>query len=330
LKVEPVGKDKMFVLSALICLISIVSMSFLKSYLIVFLIVFLVSLLSLTWRLMKFYKSQEQEEKLNKEIKSVNDDKGVIDKKFEIETSIVKKFLKKIGASGADDALDMIKRRKELVKRIDEEKESADDLKKNLRFEEILKAKEELTKSIAINEEKLRAFTPVSMDPNDLKNELLTLKNELGEDQINKISGSDIRSLRTADDPYGAILHNSSKLINVSPDKLIQALKDSYLTNLKILSKNYFESAQWGSLGLLSLLVRGEKKNKNLNELNEGEYLISFFAYKFTILQLLTKNVPAPVVVLDNIEVLNPELSNKTFLEAVNHLSKSCQVIAVI
>jgi hypothetical protein len=326
-KVKPILKDRLFMAGTIIALSALVAVIISPAHKFLFFGLFSFFLLLSSQRLINFYRKSDESVKLTDEIKKLTEEKGVIDKKFDIETSIVRKFLAKIGASGPDDALDMIKRHRELRVRVDTEQKAVDDLKKSLTYDEMLRQKDTLAKEISAKEEKLRSMPSASMDPNDLLKAIGDLREELGNSNFLFEDSAEFDTGTPGSDPYSKALSLVSKMLNITSGKLLEALKKSFPVNLKIITGGAFDGVKWNSSGFDSLSSSAARTDRDLRTLNTDEKFGVFFALQFTVLQLLFKSIPIPAIVAGEFTGKNRLASKETCLQAIGHLSKLGQII---
>ncbi len=329
LKIEPIQKDKTLILSSILGIASFALAMFLPKYLILLLVLFFIFLGSAAWRLILFFKKKEDEEKFNREIKSVKEDRAVIDKKFDIETKVVREFLSRVGVSHSEEALDLIKRRESLENNFSKEKKAFEEYKTKHNFDEVVLEKEKIEKEIEIREEKLRSVPPASMDPNDINTEIDSLKSEIGEENLERIADFD-GTATPSKDAFSFIINQTAKLLKISKDKIIQSLKSSFPVNLAILSDKYFHEVSWTSEGIDTITSYDKSEPSTVETLSDDENLVVFFALQFTLVQLLANHNRLPIVVFGVFETEKPALKKDNFLKAVNHLSKSCQVLHIL
>lgn len=320
LKIEPVNKDRALIAFSAGALISFGLAVFLKRFLAFSLAGFIVFMLLSAWRLILYFKRKDEEVRLNAETRSLTESKNLIEKRFEIETSIVKKFLAKTKSESASDALDSMKRRAQIVTNLENAKKECEELKKDLKFEESLKEQEDLKKRIRLTEEKLRSFPSVSMEPNDLESEIERLRDEVGDHAFDP-------SVAAHSDPYASLLDDAALMLKVDREKISRSLKESYTANLKILSGGYFSGVEWQGAALKSFGITGGI-NKGLNDLDEDEHCIAFLSLQFTLLQMFSR-FPRPVLAFGCFDSAKLKVGKERIMQALAHLAKSFQIIHV-
>lgn len=327
LKVEPIHKDKILVTTSVMAITSFALALFIPKLLAPFLILFFACLGTVAWRVILFIRRKESEESLNSKMKELGEDKSVISKKFDIETSVVKKFIGQVGARDADDALDIIKRKKQLDSNYSAAKKEIDEYKQKMEFDRIKGEKEKIEKEIKDIEERMRQIPPASMDPNDLNNAVDDLRTEIGDENLAKHSANDAPP--SSKDPYRFLINSTAKHLKVEPDKLIEALKSTYTVNLQILSGKYFKQVNWGKDGIASFRTEGGNSEVAPSELKGDEELLAYFALQFTLMQIVSKYQPIPSVIFGRFDAKNPEMKKETFFRAITHLSKTTQILHV-
>ena len=328
-RVEPILKDWKFIASLAMLVATFAGVFLMARFRFAFLGGFFVFLVLGGLRLINFYRKTDATEKIEQEIKKAGEEKSVIDKKFDIETSIVRKFLKKIGVGSAEEALDMIKKHRELKGNVNEDQKSFEALKKSLDYEAALKKRDELSKEIAQKEDRLRSMPSASMDSNDLAKEVDFLRREIGEENLLKYDSSK-EGDSSPGDPYSLLIYQASSVLNIGVAKLIDVLKKSFCVNLKIISGNLFSDAVWGDQGPEAFKIAGTKEIKDTRLLADDENLAAFFALQFTLLQLLVKTLAMPVLVFGEMGSGSYSLNKQTFMQAIGHLSKTAQVVHLI
>jgi Mg2+ and Co2+ transporter CorA len=270
---------------------------------------------------------QEKHRRLKQQLDQLDHEKKSLEKKYEIEMSVVLHLMKRLQVKDPNDILEIIQEREQAGNSLKAAKDDIANLKKSLNIEQVQQEHQKLQLETNEVRKKMERFTGANFDPLAIRQEIEALESSMGVAHHSAAVSTPMQS-DPLGDPLQKLVTDSSALLKISPNDLLQKIKTGLETNLVAISSRKLAEPVYVN-GKISGVTTGKGgKVINIHELPAAELFFLYFALQFTLLQVLNQNAnPLPIIWADLPSVANDALS--IIYKAFKHLSGMTQIICL-
>lgn len=326
---EPVQKNPLCLAGGIGFLLSVVGAISQPKIRVICVLGLVASIITVAVGFLKHLARQEKHRKLQQQIDQLDYEKKAIEKRYEIEMSVVLHLMKRLQLKDPEDIVAMLEERAAASAAIKKAKDELNELRKSLNIDQVqneLKALQQETEDIR---KKMGRFSGTNFDPMQLRREIAQLESDLGVAASDGRSTFSSRSASVPADPLEQLLHDAAQLLKTSPEALLAKLKPGLETNLVAVSGRRLAEPVIAGGRITAVSTGKAGKQLPVLELGEQELFYVLFALQFTLLQVVTKNaVAAPVMALDLPESVGSDAMEVVF-KALKHLSGTSQVVCI-
>lgn len=289
-------------------------------------VAFFLGLVLVGYGLVSGRRRLEKKAELAKQVRGVEVERAGIEKRFDIETTAVRKFFDAVGNDDPEELLEMLERHAVLGAERKKAEEEFKALQAAIPEPELRKEKEEALAEIARIEQELGDLPPVTADVNSVAREVLKIEGELraGGAAV-EVSSPDFHN---ADDP-NRLLMLAAEILGRSEAELLRQMKQGLEINLTSMTRKRFRQVlvQGGRVtGFRS--AEGEAVAWERGDPSTRAALL--FSVQFTLWQLASASGRAVPVVLDLLSSLSGgEDLRKLGLEVARVLATKTQVLVL-
>ncbi len=325
---RPVIREPIAIIGTVLTLGGFIGASFLREYGWAFsssLLIFILGLFVIGSGLLKGMKREQKIAALRKQLTGMNAEKAGIEKRFEIENTVVKNLFETIGNNDPLEIQESMARRKALLTERELVEQELTSLEKKSPFQDLILNKEKLQSEIVAIESRLADIPPLSIDSNALEREIAELEVQL---QEKTRVLPNIPSLREEEDSdVTALLDLTSQVMDRTRLEVLKALKQGASKNISVLTLNKFEGIEVQGEKIVAFRTpSGVAKWETLDTITKATLL---FAIQFTCWQLLVSSNSILPLFLDMVSSQRPELLSKMVLQAAQVLARKTQVLVL-
>lgn len=324
LRDHPWWRETLGLVGAGLFLVGFIATGFLRSIDWAFTLSLLFSVMALGVTGWGFYQGLRRKEKiaeLKGQILSVDSEKAGIEKRFEIETVVVRQLFEKVHCQDPDEILRLIKERAELSRQRKDVEDKVQSLRKEIPEEDLRKERASLQEKISKIGAQLSEMPPPSLDPNSIKKEIARLESELK----NVDAFEEIHAVSSEDDEVNQLVSHAAEVMDQPVFDIVNRIHRGLGANLVKFSGQQFNAVELRGERIAAFRFTNARSLKWI-QADSATRAMLLFAVQFTLWQFLLTQKSYPFI-LDL--VTNPK-SHTLFqvcLQAAKYVAQKTQVL---
>lgn len=292
------------------------------------------------WRVVHFVKSQEEHAVHKESATKANERIRALEKAFEVETAVVRSFMKQLGVDSAEDLLEHKRAREEAQAALDAARSALDQVSSGQDLDAARREREDLQKKNAVMEERLAELGgggPGGFDVVSLSTiiaRVVALETMIAESEGRRprppsalLYDESINDDRyaSAGDPVVDAVDRYCAARQADRTKVMRVITEAFSRNVEAFTGGVWQQAIFSASGRISLRRSVAEEPVPIENLPAPEQDAVYAALRFTLLQLESKGGP-PIVLLDDPFDFD-EGRSKLLARALQTLGRSGQIL---
>ncbi len=278
------------------------------------------------WGIFQGLKREERAGMLRKNLRGIDAEKAGVEKRFDIESGMVKKFCDSVNVQDTKEIEEMLSRWEELKGELKKAEEEFATVEKRIPAEELRKEHQEIREKQKKVEEELRGIPNASVDPVSLDREIRDLEATVAHGSVEH--HVQVSELTSDDDEIQRLFIHASELLDRPTGEILRQASSAISANLATMTGKRMMGIE--SKGDQVTGFRTSDGSVISWAAADPQMRMALhFGIQFTLWQMIPQERMLPVV-LELSQSPAVESTQKLMLAAAGYLAKKSQILALL